>query len=161
MWIFHSKLKRLKKTLREWSKQEYGDIFEKVKQYEDEVKKAEQDMIMNNSIENSEKLNAINAHYIKYLKLEYKILQQKTQFYWLKEGDANSKYFHAVIRGKRKRMFINKLMMTVVHGFMGKRILPKKLVITTKGFFLLIMIRYRKKSYNVSIIGLLNNKMMS
>ena len=54
MWIFHAKLKRLTKTLREWSKQEYGDIFEKVKQYEDEVKKAEQDMIMNNSIENSE-----------------------------------------------------------------------------------------------------------
>ena len=53
MWIFHAKLKRLTKTLREWSKQEYGDIFEKVKQYEDEVKKAEQDMIMNNSIENS------------------------------------------------------------------------------------------------------------
>ena len=45
------------------------------------MKKAEQDIIMNNSIENSEKLNAVNAHYIKYLKLEYKILQQKTQLH--------------------------------------------------------------------------------
>ena len=54
-------------------------------------------MIMNNSIENSEKLNVVNAHYIKYLKLEYKILQQKTQLHQLKEGDANTKYFHAVI----------------------------------------------------------------
>ena len=135
MWIFHAKLKRLTKTLREWSKQEYGDIFEKVKQYEDEVKKAEQDMIMNNSIENSEKLNAINAHYIKYLKLEYKILQQKTQFHWLKEGDANSKYFHAVIRGKRKRMFINKLMDDSGAWIHGEENIAKEACDYYKGIF--------------------------
>ncbi|XP_069143473.1 uncharacterized protein [Solanum lycopersicum] len=135
MWIFHAKLKRLTKTLREWSKQEYGDIFEKVKQYEDEVKKAEQDMIMNNSIENSEKLNAVNAHYIKYLKLEYKILQQKTQFHWLKEGDANSKYFHAVIRGKRKRMFINKLMDDSGAWIHGEENIAKEACDYYKGIF--------------------------
>ncbi|XP_010315021.2 uncharacterized protein [Solanum lycopersicum] len=110
MWILHSKLKRLTTTLREWSKQEYGDVFEKVKHYEEVVKKAEEDLIMDNSNENRGKLKNANAHYIRYLKLEYNILQQKTQLHWLKEGDANSKYFHAVIRGKRKRMSIHKIM---------------------------------------------------
>ncbi|XP_069150536.1 uncharacterized protein [Solanum lycopersicum] len=110
MWILHTKMKRLTNTLREWSKKEYGDIFEKVKQYEKGVKEAEDNYIMNNSQENREKLYASNAQYIKYLKLEHAILQQKTQLHWLKEGDANSKYFHAVIRGKRKRMFIHKIM---------------------------------------------------
>ena len=65
---------------------------------------------MNNSQENRETLYAANANYIKYLKLEYTILQQKTQMHWLKEGDANSKYFHSLIRGKRKRMSIHKIL---------------------------------------------------
>ncbi|TMW81069.1 hypothetical protein EJD97_012226, partial [Solanum chilense] len=29
MWILHTKLRRLTKTLRDWSKKEYGDVFEK------------------------------------------------------------------------------------------------------------------------------------
>ena len=110
MWIFHTKLKRLTRTLRIWSRKEYGDVFEKVKKYEEMVQKAEADMLVDNSSENREKLSGANAQYIKYLKLEYAILQQKTQLQWLKEGDANSKYFHAVIRGRRKKMVISKVM---------------------------------------------------
>ncbi|WP_353806164.1 hypothetical protein, partial [Acinetobacter baumannii] len=71
MWILHTKLKRVTKTLRVWSKKEYGDVFDKVKQYEEVVKRAEEDMIIDNSDENREKLNGANANYIKYLKLEY------------------------------------------------------------------------------------------
>ncbi|XP_015064939.1 uncharacterized protein LOC107010215 [Solanum pennellii] len=67
-------------------------------------------MIQNNSKESREKLSGVNAQYIKYLKVEYNILQQKTQLHWLKQGDANSKYFHAVIRGRRKKMVVHKVM---------------------------------------------------
>ncbi|XP_069143598.1 uncharacterized protein [Solanum lycopersicum] len=110
MWILHTKLKRLTKTLREWSKKEYGDVFEKVKFYEESVKTAEGNYIRDSSRDNREQLYALNAQYIKYLKIEHAILQQKTHLHWLKEGDANSKYFHAVIRGKRKKMVIHKLL---------------------------------------------------
>nr|XP_010313000.1 uncharacterized protein LOC104644619 [Solanum lycopersicum] len=126
MWNFHTKLRRLTKTLRGWSKQEYGDVFEKVKLYEELVKKAKNDMISNHSIENGEKLNAFNAKYIKYLKLEYKIIQQKTQLHWLQEGDANTKYFHAVIRGKRNRMAIHKLMDDSGNWIEGEEDIAKK-----------------------------------
>ena len=110
MWILHTKLKRLTKTLREWSKKEYGDVFEKVKFYEESVKIAEGNYIRDSSRDNREQLYALNAQYIKYLKIEHAILQQKTHLHWLKEGDANSKYFHAVIRGKRRKMVIHKLL---------------------------------------------------
>ncbi|XP_015087005.1 uncharacterized protein LOC107030129 [Solanum pennellii] len=119
MWCLHIKMKRLTKTLREWSKLEYGDIFDKVKQYEEEVKNAEGKHIMDNSKANREQLSASNANYIKYMKLEYSILQQKTQLQWLKKGDANTKYFHDVIRGRRKKMFIHKVMTdsgVCIHG---------------------------------------------
>ncbi|XP_010324843.1 uncharacterized protein [Solanum lycopersicum] len=103
MWKFHTKMKRLTATLRYWSKKEYGDVFAKVKEYEELISSVETSSIQDNSKEKRENLHYVNAQYIKYLKLEYVILQQKTQLHWLKEGDANSKYFHAVLRGRRKK----------------------------------------------------------
>ncbi|XP_069148286.1 uncharacterized protein [Solanum lycopersicum] len=109
MWILHTKMRRLTTTLRNWSKKEYGDVFIKTKQFEEMVKSAEENILQDNNQENRERLPAVNAQYIRYMKLEYDILQQKTQIHWLKEGDTNSKYFHAIMRGRRKRMFINKI----------------------------------------------------
>jgi len=42
-------------------------------------------------------------------KLEEAILQQKTQLQWFQEGDANTKYFHALMRGRRRRLFLHKI----------------------------------------------------
>ena len=109
MWILHTKMKRLTVILRNWSKKEFGDVFIKVKQFEEMVKLAEENIIQENNQENREKLQALNAQYIRYMKLEYDIMQQKTQIHWLKEGDTNSKYFHTIMRGRRKRMCITKL----------------------------------------------------
>lgn len=66
-------------------------------------------MINDNSEENKSKLHYINAEYIRYLKLKESILKQKTQLQWFREGDANSKYFHALMRGRRRRLFIHKI----------------------------------------------------
>ena len=61
MLILHTKLRRLTQTLRCWSRKEYGDIFEKVKHYEEVVQKAEEDITRDNSNENREKLRGVNA----------------------------------------------------------------------------------------------------
>lgn len=44
------------------------------------------------------------------MKVEQSILKQKTRLQWFKERVANSKYFLALIRGRRKRLFINQVM---------------------------------------------------
>lgn len=41
--------------------------------------------------------------------LEESILKQKTQLLWFKEGDANSKFFHAIMRGRRRKLYIHKI----------------------------------------------------
>ncbi|KAH0684452.1 hypothetical protein KY290_036526 [Solanum tuberosum] len=89
-------MKRLASTLSKWSRREFGDIFTVVKEYEEQVRQAEE-------------LHHCNAKYIKYLKLESSILKQKTQLQWFKDGDANSKYFHSIMRGRRRRLFIHKI----------------------------------------------------
>ncbi|XP_055814558.1 uncharacterized protein LOC129884254 [Solanum dulcamara] len=109
MWCFHQKMKRLFTTLSRWSKLHFGDIYTKVKEYEDKARQAEDELISANSKECRANLHAINAEYIRFLKLEESMLKQKTQLHWFKEGDMNSKYFYAVIRGRRRKLYIHRI----------------------------------------------------
>ena len=36
-------------------------------------------------------------------------MKQKTQLQWFKDGDTNSKYFHSIIRGRRRKLFVHKI----------------------------------------------------
>ncbi|KAG5595026.1 hypothetical protein H5410_036258 [Solanum commersonii] len=110
MWTFHQKMKRLASTLSVWSKMQFGDIYAKVKDFEARVKEAEDNLIHNNTEEQRAELHGINAKYIRFMKMEDSILKQKSQLHWFREGDSNSKYFHALIRGRRRRLFIHKLL---------------------------------------------------
>jgi len=110
MWTFHQKIKRLACTLSAWSKMQFGDIYVKVKEFEERVKVAEDNLLQSNTEKHREELHGINAEYIRYMKLEDSILKQKSQLQWFKEGDGNSKYFHALIRGRRRRLFIHKIL---------------------------------------------------
>ncbi|XP_015075534.1 uncharacterized protein LOC107019628 [Solanum pennellii] len=109
MWKLHQKMKKLASTLSIWSKEEFGNIFSTVADFENQVKNAEENVIQHNSEENRAKLHLINAQYIKYLKLEASILEQKAQLQWFKEGDTNSKYSHFIIRDRRRKLFIHKI----------------------------------------------------
>ncbi|KAK4733755.1 hypothetical protein R3W88_008016 [Solanum pinnatisectum] len=109
MWQLHQKMKRLTTTLSSWSKREYGDIYVKVKEFEEMIRKTEEKLVSNNTEALIQQLHLINANYIRYLKLEESILKQKTQLQWFKEGDANTKYFHALLRGRRRRLFLHKI----------------------------------------------------
>lgn len=60
-------------------------------------------MIIHNSEENRNYIQKLNIEYIRYLKLEESILKQKSQLHWFKEGDANTKYFHALLTRSRMR----------------------------------------------------------
>ncbi|KAH0775105.1 hypothetical protein KY290_012242 [Solanum tuberosum] len=109
MWRLHQKMKRITATLSNWSKKEYGDIFTKVKEFGESIRQSEEELMTNNNEDSRQKLHRMNAKYIRYLKMEESILKQKTQFQWFKEGDANTKYFHALMRGRRKRLFLHKI----------------------------------------------------
>ncbi|WMV32827.1 hypothetical protein MTR67_026212 [Solanum verrucosum] len=99
MWRLHQKMKRVSATLSNWSKREYGDIFTKVREFEETIRQSEEELMNNNTEALRQTLHQMNATYIRYLKMEESILKQKTQLQWFKEGDANTKYFHALMRG--------------------------------------------------------------
>jgi len=100
-----------------WSRATFGDIFSIVRDHEERVRVAEEALIANNSTENRVSLHQINARYIKYLKLEASILKQKTQLKWFKYGDTNSKYFHAIMRGRRRKLLSTGSVQKVNNGW--------------------------------------------
>ncbi|XP_075092579.1 uncharacterized protein LOC142172788 [Nicotiana tabacum] len=58
---------------------------------------------------NRERLQKVQAEFIKCLALEEKYWQQKAGMTWFKEGDRNTKFFHAQVIGRRKRLQLNRI----------------------------------------------------
>ncbi|XP_075108927.1 uncharacterized protein LOC142180759 [Nicotiana tabacum] len=107
--LFNHKLKKLKKALSLWSKATFGDIFQKIASMEEVVMVHEAEFEANPTGMNRERLQKVQAKLIKCLALEEKYWQQKAGMTWFKEGDRNTKLFHAQVRGRRKRLQLNRI----------------------------------------------------
>ncbi|XP_070002593.1 uncharacterized protein LOC142165947 [Nicotiana tabacum] len=102
--LFNHKLKKIEKALSLWSKATFGDIFQKIVSMEEVVMVHEAEFEANPTGMNRERLQKVQAELIKCLALEEKYWQQKAGMTWFKEGDRNTKFFHAQVRGRRKRL---------------------------------------------------------
>ncbi|XP_070048945.1 uncharacterized protein [Nicotiana tomentosiformis] len=107
MYTLRQKLKKLTHCLGKWSKESIDNVFDKVEEREKKVKdleiKYEQDDCASNRIN----LYLAYAQQIKWMNMQDSILRQKANIKWEEESDSNSKYFHSVIRQKRKRSFLH------------------------------------------------------
>ncbi|XP_060216653.1 uncharacterized protein LOC132644112 [Lycium barbarum] len=92
---FNVKLRKLEKVLSTWIKSTYGDIFQKITKLE-------------------EKLMKVQAELTRVLHLEEEFWKQKAGMSWFQDGDKNSKFFHAHVKGRRKR-----LQLTRIHNSAG------------------------------------------
>ncbi|XP_075100498.1 uncharacterized protein LOC142176491 [Nicotiana tabacum] len=107
--LFNHKLKKLKKALSLWSTATFGDIFQKIASMEEVVMVHEAEFEANPTGKNRERLQKVQAELINCLALEKKYWQQKAGMTWFKEGDRNTKLFHAQVRGRRKRLQLNRI----------------------------------------------------
>nr|GFA50513.1 RNA-directed DNA polymerase, eukaryota, reverse transcriptase zinc-binding domain protein [Tanacetum cinerariifolium] len=58
---------------------------------------------LNSSIERRELWSTLMNHKSIAAEEELKLLHKKAKFYWLKEGDKNSAYFHSILRARKNR----------------------------------------------------------
>ncbi|XP_070039229.1 uncharacterized protein LOC142177090 [Nicotiana tabacum] len=107
--IFNYKLKKLKKALTTWSKATYGDIFQKIVSLEEVFMVHEAQFEANPTQLNRERLQKVQAELIRYLALEEEFWKQKLGMAWFKDGDRNTKFFHAQVNGRRKRLQVKKI----------------------------------------------------
>ncbi|XP_019251034.1 PREDICTED: uncharacterized protein LOC109229947 [Nicotiana attenuata] len=107
--LFNYKMKKLEQALSTWSKATFGDIFKQIASLEEVVKVHETQFELNPTIQNRERLHRVKADLIRVLALEEEFWKQKASLNWFKDGDRNSKLFHAHVKGKRKRLQLKRI----------------------------------------------------
>nr|XP_016453987.1 PREDICTED: uncharacterized protein LOC107778279 [Nicotiana tabacum] len=102
-------LKKLKQALSTWRGATYGDIFQKIASLKEVVMVHERQFEVNHTQMNRQRLQQVQAEMIKYLALEEEFWRQKAGMLWFKDGDRNTKFFHAQVNGRRKRLKLSRI----------------------------------------------------
>lgn len=107
--ILHCKLKRLRTALREWNWNIFGDIRGKKTELQLNINNLEASLQENWSISTRKELEDVKNQLEIVLGHEEKLLQDQARINWIKEGDRNSAFYHAIIKERattlRTRMF--------------------------------------------------------
>ncbi|XP_075086207.1 uncharacterized protein LOC142168930 [Nicotiana tabacum] len=61
-------------------------------------------------LKNRAKLHEVETDLTKYYHLVEEFWRQKAGIQWFKDGDRNSKFFHAHVRGKRKKLHVSRIL---------------------------------------------------
>lgn len=109
MYKFTAKLKRLQRALKDWNYTIFGDVFRNIKDAEAEVKRLEEVFDNTGLDRDLTQLNCAQAQLLRSLAEEEDFWRQKAREKWIKEGDRNTKFFHASVIEKRQRLTITKM----------------------------------------------------
>ncbi|XP_060182302.1 uncharacterized protein LOC132611967 [Lycium barbarum] len=100
---YKEKMKQVQKTLSTWSKQSFGDIFQQLSIREDIVK------VKSSFLKNRMILQRAQAELKRHLHYEEESWRQKAGFDHFAEGDRNTRFFHSLVKGRRKRTLLKKI----------------------------------------------------
>ncbi|XP_019430585.1 PREDICTED: uncharacterized protein LOC109337945 [Lupinus angustifolius] len=103
-FIIKEKLKHLKKDIKVWNKECFGCLDPKLGVLVSDIQAI--DLIGEATALDANQIadrKTLQAEWWKTTSLKDSLLRQKSRSKWLKEGDANTSYFHACINNKRRR----------------------------------------------------------
>ena len=109
-YVLKEKLKGLKVGLKEWRNEEYRELEEKVRRLVEEIvehdNRGEEDRLVELDVQTRKKKF---AELWRLLKARGSMVVQRSRSKWLKEGDANTKFFHNCVKGRSRRNAIKGL----------------------------------------------------
>ncbi|MCH86627.1 LINE-1 reverse transcriptase like, partial [Trifolium medium] len=109
-FVLKEKLKALKKFLRDWHKLEYGGSGARIEELVVEIRDLdmrgeEEGLSTQEVVSRKEKFRDL----WKLLKNKEALMFQRSRSKWLKEGDANTKFFHGSVKSRSKTNLISAL----------------------------------------------------
>ncbi|XP_060170566.1 uncharacterized protein LOC132601498 [Lycium barbarum] len=106
---FKCKIKKLKVVLSKWSRKMFGDIFKQLIIREKIVGLKEELFEQNPSQVNRMVLQKAQAETKRYLNYEEEYWRQKSGLDWFVDGDKNTRFFHNLVKGRRKKLQIKRI----------------------------------------------------
>ncbi|MCI01635.1 RNA-directed DNA polymerase (Reverse transcriptase) [Trifolium medium] len=102
--IFKDKLKVVKEALKKWNKENFGEAENKIMALIDTIEglelKGEMDEL--SAVEKTVRIECCDLLWM-LLKSRDSVEFQRARSKWLKEGDANTKFFHACVKNRSRR----------------------------------------------------------
>ena len=109
--MLREKLKLIKGALKEWHLMHANNIpakIETLKKRQSELDdKGEEDGL---STEEMHEMKEVSQNLHSLSRVNTSIIWQQSRLHWLKDGDANSRYFHSILSSRRRRNSIVALM---------------------------------------------------
>ncbi|KAF5481151.1 hypothetical protein F2P56_001827 [Juglans regia] len=106
-----AKLKRLKHTPKEWNRNSFGNIFQNITRGEDRIILLEGKVIQSGDAEDDKLLQEAKKGLHDWLYQEEIFMAQKAKSKWIKETDANTRFFHGMARNHRQKEWIGQMEM--------------------------------------------------
>ncbi|VFQ83797.1 unnamed protein product [Cuscuta campestris] len=103
------KLNNIRSILQHWNKSTFGNIFKDREHHENLLAEAEIAFTSDPSEENDNLLQQARCELNKLVAREYSYWKQKANLKWVKEGDLNTKFFHAFVRHRRMQQSIGSI----------------------------------------------------
>ena len=103
---FFQKWMHTRRQLRSWNRESFGNIFSRVRQAEEVLRSKERDYDAQRDESSKIALHEARAVYTKELAIECEYWRQKSAVRWIQAGDANTKFFHSIVKQRRNTNFI-------------------------------------------------------
>lgn len=110
MYMLQQRLKHIKCKVKDWNKNEYGDIIKARKSMEQKLQEINQINITEGFNEERHNLtNSLQKEWDEHCFQEETFWRQKSRIQWIKEGERNTKFFHKSTTTHRAHNRITKL----------------------------------------------------